>query len=312
MVKDNRNNRTGSDPIARADQADALIARLESRIAETASKRARALGVIAAPGLVEPHRDFHAYALGADQADCELATDDARAMRGLMSIGPTRLADLLDKAAQQTPSIHVTRLWRALLDTDHAGLTQRGAAVDGRRLQATDGISRDQRSVFEAAAARCGIFEVHRDQRAYTLGADLFYCNLTADDAVAMLGLMSVGPVRLAEELRAAAAREGEVYVARLWPRLLALRRDDYEARGRFVRWQRRWARYAVAVESWRVSSRRDDEDWRAQSMTVRQRHFVRDTAIMVGCSIPEGMNRGTAHDWLLETGANTIFRTEA
>lgn len=46
--------------------------------------------------------------------------------------------------------------------------------------------------------------------------------------------------------------------------------------------------------------------------MTVRQRHFVRDTAIMVGCDIPAGMNRGGAHDWLMQTGANTIFRKEA
>jgi hypothetical protein len=303
---------TSDERIARGQRADALIAKLESTIALTAAQRKQALGVIAAPGLVEPHRDHHAYALGADQADCELATGDARLMRGLMSVGPTRLADMLETAARQSPSILVTRLWRHLLDTDPADFERRGAAVDAKRLKAANGVSQDQLSVFEAAVARYGVAEVHRDQRAFTFGADLYYCGLIADDANAMLGLMSIGPVRLAEQLRRAAARRGELYVARLWPELLAMHRDDYEARGRYVSWQRRWARYSVEAEAWRVSSRREQDDWRKRPMTARQRHLVRDTAISLGLTIPEGMDRGAAHDWLWRSGANIIFRKEA
>lgn len=303
---------TSDERVTRARRADALIAKLESTIALTAAQRRQALGVLAAPGLVEPHRDHHAYALGADQADCELATGDARLMRGLMSLGPTRLADMLETAAARAPSILVTRLWRDLLDADPADFDRRGAAVDAKRLQAANAVSQDQRSVFEAAVARCGIVEVHRDQRAFTLGADLYYCGLIADDANAMLGLMSIGPVRLAEQLRRAGALRGELYVARLWPELLAIHRDDYEARGRYVSWQRRWARYSVEVEAWRVSSRREHDDWRKRPMTSRQRHFVRDTAITLGLAIPEEMDRGAAQDWLSRSGANIIFRKEA
>ena len=45
--------------------------------------------------------------------------------------------------------------------------------------------------------------------------------------------------------------------------------------------------------------------------MTSDQRHLVRDTAIIRGAEIPEAMDRGAAHDWLMAMGANTLFRKE-
>ena len=300
---------SSDDRVARAERADALIARLESRIAHDAAQRAALLGSVATLGLVEPHRSHHAYALGADQADCELASGDARALRGLMSVGPAKLADLLDAAAGETSGIHVTRLWPQLIDTDRAGFDRRGAAVDTKRL-AAGGTSGDQRTVFEAALARTSAAHGHRDEVAFVLGADLFWCGLFAADAVAMLGLMSIGPARLADELRAVASNKA-IYVARLWPALLARHREDYEARGAMLRWQRRWARYRIDFEAWLTSSRRADEDWREKPMTSRQRHMVRDTALVLQTSIPENMSCGAAHDWLLEIGANTLYRKE-
>lgn len=298
------------DRAARAARADDLIARLESQIARDAATRAVLLGSVATASLVEPHRDHHAYALGADQADCELATFDAGAMRGLMSIGPKRLADLLDKAAEHAPAFHVTRLWRGILDADRNTYRQRGAAVDAKRLAATGSVPSDQRTVFEAAVAQGGVGQIHRDQIAFTLGADLFYCGLTAHDTIAMLGLMSIGPVRLAAELRDVAGA-APVYVAKLWPELLMRHRDDYEARGHLVRWQRRWARYRTEFEAWLANPRRDEDDWRTKPMTARQRHLVRDTAIVTGSGIPEDMDCGAAHDWLMASGANALFRKE-
>lgn len=296
--------------IARAERAEALIAKLESQIARDAKTRAKLLGSVAAQGLVEPHRDYHAYALGADQADCELAIGDARPLRGLMSVGPARLADLLEQVAHAAPGTHVTRLWTRLLDSDRAEFTRRGAAADARRLSGASTLKSDQRTVFAASLARTTAAHGHRDEVAYVLGADLFACGLFADDAIAMLGLMSVGPTRLATELRTVAGRS-QVYVARLWPELLKRHRDEYEARGSLVRWQRRWARYNAEFEAWIASGRRDIDDWRPKAMTASQRHLVRDTAIICSAEIPEEMDRGTAHDWLMAMGANTIFKKE-
>ncbi|MES2337658.1 MAG: hypothetical protein V4537_06145 [Pseudomonadota bacterium] len=296
--------------VSRSERADAMIAALESRIADDATTRAALLGAVAARGLVEPHRDYHAYALGADQADCELAIGDARALRGLMSVGPAALADLLDGVARNASGMYVTRLWVHLLDTDRPQFERRGAAVDARRLADPKNPSSDQRTVFEASLAKATAAHGHRDQIAYALGADLFACGLFAEDAVAMLGLMSIGPRHLATELREVAGPL-PIYVPRLWPELLMRQRDDYEARGSLVRWQRRWARYHVEYEAWVSSARRHDDDWRPSPMTARQRHLVRDTANICGVAIPDQMDRGAAHDWLTAMGANTLFRKE-
>lgn len=309
MTKQSKHRRSTFEE--RAARADDLIAKLESQIAHDAATRAALLGSLATVGLVEPHRNHHAYALGADQADCELATSDARAMRGLMSIGPGKLADLLEETAQHSPFTHVTRLWRGILDPNRAAFFERGNAVDARRLAAATNASLDQRTVFETAIIRSGTAAPHRDQIAFALGADLFYCGLTANDAVPMLGLMSIGPARLAETLRITAVRTGEIYVARLWPHLLTVHHADYEARGLLVRWQRRWARYRTEFEAWLASPRRVEADWRAKPMTPRQRHLVRDTAIILGSDIPEEMDCGIAHNWLMASGANALFRKE-
>lgn len=306
-----RARRVSDDHASRGERADALIAMLESQIACDSKARARLLGMLAAPGLVEPHRDHHAYALGADQADCELATSDARAMRGLMSIGPAALADLLEKAGRPAPATHVTRLWCGILATDRERFVARGAAVDAKRLAQGGDTPSEQQTVFEAALARVGVLEVHRDQRAFALGADGFFCGLTAQDAIAMLGLMSIGPLRLAEQLRDVEGGEKNTYVTRLWAGILARQREEYEARGQMVRWQRRWVRYNVEFEAWLASPQRREENWREKPMTARQRHLVRDTAIITARTIPDEMDCGAAHDWLMVAGANALYRKE-
>ncbi|MBV8849221.1 MAG: hypothetical protein JOZ16_06510 [Methylobacteriaceae bacterium] len=308
-MADKSSPRGGPKRAKRDADTRALINRLESRAALIASEKATALGVLAAPGLVEPHRSHHAYALGGDQVDCELATSDARAMRGLMSLGATALAALLDSVAAAQPSMHVTRLWSILLATDRDRFEARGTAVDRNRLVGGGGTAGDEKTVFEASLASSGIVDAHRDQHAFALGSDLFYCGLVANDAIPMLGLMSTGPACVAAELRRLGRGQATTYVGRLWREILARRRDDYEARGRLVSWQRRWARYNVAFEAWRQSGRADTVEWRPKPMTVGQRHMVRDTAIVLGIEIPAAMSRGAAHDWLMANGANALFR---
>lgn len=295
-------------PRAAADQrAAALLARLEAQVALAAAERDAALAIVRAPGVVTPHRYHHLYALGADQATCGLTVAEAQPMRGLMSIGPLPLADLLDEAAIAAPGAHVTRLWRSLLDADQSRYRARGAKVDAGRVDAGVAPLPDRRLAFGDTIDRVAAAEVHRDEHAFALGADLVLCGLSADDALALQGLMSAGPARVAAELRRAAGKEG--YVARLWLGVLARSREEYEARGAFVRWQRRWARYAERHAAWVASASYNAPDWRDQSMTPDQRATVRDTAILLGLDLPAGMTCGAAHDWLQHHGGNAVYR---
>lgn len=307
-----RQVRRQQDGEARMAQSQSLVERLESRIALAAKERAHAMQIANAPILVDPHRDHHAYALGADLVDCGLAMGDALPLRGLMSTGPANVASLLEQAAKSAPDSHVTRLWSDIINVDRARLSRRGAAVDRRRAEVEDGTSVEKQIVFANSLDRAAnIVDGHRDHHAYVLGMDAFYCGQVADDALAMLGLMSAGPQHVAAALREASVGAPREYVGRLWNTILGRSADDYKARGRFVTWQRRWVRYKVDLERWLDSLPDDGGHWRDRAMTVGQRHLVRDTAILLGLIIPYGMNRGQAHDFLMRKGGNAVYRKE-
>jgi hypothetical protein len=181
------------------------------------------------------------------------------------------------------------------------------------RLEQDIAATADQRAVLSKAFEHPIVVEPHRDHHAYHLGADLFYCGLATGDGLAMMGLMSMGPAHVARLLAEAAKSTPNVYVARLWPRLLHGNRGEYEARGRFVSWQRRWARYKSESYSWRKrQTDSDDTSWRDLHMSSGQRDLVQDTAILLDLDIPEGMDRGRAHDWLMRNGANAVYRKGA
>jgi hypothetical protein len=178
------------------------------------------------------------------------------------------------------------------------------------RLEQQIAATPDQRAVLTKAFEHPVVVEPHRDHHAYVLGSDLFYCGLATADGYAMMGLMSVGPARLAALLAEAALTRPNSYVSRLWPILIDANRAEYEARGRYVSWQRRWATYREEADSW-AAREPDATGWRALHMTSGQRYLVRDCAILRRVEIPDEMDRGQAHDWLMLNGANTVFRKE-
>jgi hypothetical protein len=181
-----------------------------------------------------------------------------------------------------------------------------------RYLEGEIAATADQRVVLLKALNSSGIEEPHRDHHAYHLGADAHYCGLASGDALAMMGLLSTGPANVGRLLVEAAKAIPNIYVGRLWPRLIDANRDEYEARGRHVAWQRRWAAYKVDHDSWVASLADATDDWRARAMTSGQRHLVRDTAVLLDIDIPQGMTRGAAHDWLTRHGANIVYRKQA
>lgn len=199
--------------------------------------------------------------------------------------------------------------------------TKASSAADARakatrlitRLETEIAATADQRAVMSKAFDHPVVVEPHRDHHAYHLGADLHFCGLATGDGLAMMGLMSMGPAHVAALLAVAAKDHPAIYVARLWPRLIDANREEYEARGRFVRWQRRWAMYKEEADSWRgYFLESPDGSWRELHMTSSQRYLVQDCAVLARIDIPEGMTRGAAHDWLQKNGANAVYRKGA
>jgi hypothetical protein len=178
-----------------------------------------------------------------------------------------------------------------------------GACALITRLESEIAASADQRRVLFKALDDAAVVEPHRDHHAYHLGADLHYCGLAAGDATAWMGLMSIGPANVGKLLCELATTKPHVYVGRVWGELIDARRNEFEARGRYVQWQRRWARYKVNAAGWARS---------AMHMTSGQRALVQDCATMLGVDLPQNLNRGAAHDWLRRHGANIVYRKEA
>ncbi|MBA4773233.1 MAG: hypothetical protein H2054_09005 [Sphingomonas sp.] len=190
--------------------------------------------------------------------------------------------------------------------------TKERAHVLAAKLERNIAATADQRAVLTKAFEHPIVVEPHRDHHAYTLGADAFYCGLATGDAHAMMGLMSTGPANVARLLLDAAKAAPNIYVTRLWPRIIDANRDEYEARGRYVSWQRRWARYKEDHDDFVDRNSSGDDSWRDLHMTSGQRHLVQDSAVMLDIDIPEAMTRGRAHDWLMRHGANVVYRKGA
>lgn len=191
---------------------------------------------------------------------------------------------------------------------DRADTKQRANTL-AAKLEHQIAATADQRAVLTKAFEHPIVVEPHRDHHAYVLGADLFYCGLATEDGFAMMGLMSTGPANVARLLLEAAEAMPNIYVARLWPRLIGTNRVEYDARGRYVSWQRRWARYKEDLDGFLATADIEGDTWRDLHMSSAQRHLVQDSAIMLDIDIPEEMTRGAAHDWLMRHGANVVYR---
>lgn len=190
-----------------------------------------------------------------------------------------------------------------------SGDTKQRARALAAKLEHEIAATADQRAVLTKAFEHPVVVEPHRDHHAYHLGADLFYCGLATGDGLALMGLMSTGPANVARLLLDAAKTTPNIYVARLWPRIVNASRDEYEARGRYVSWQRRWARYKEDQDGFVAMISPNNDGWRDLHMSSDQRHLVQDSAIMLDIDIPEELTRGEAHDWLMRHGANVVYR---
>lgn len=192
--------------------------------------------------------------------------------------------------------------------TDRTDTKQRASTLVAK-LEHEIAATADQRAVLTKAFEHPIVVEPHRDHHAYHLGGDLFYCGLATGDALAMMGLMSTGPANVARRLLEAAKTAPHMYVARLWPRIIDANREEYEARGRYVSWQRRWAHYKEGLDGFLATADIEGDTWRNLHMSSAQRHLVQDSAIMLDIDVPDEMTRGEAHDWLMSNGANVTYR---
>ncbi|NBB40101.1 MULTISPECIES: hypothetical protein [Sphingomonadaceae] len=109
------------------------IAQRENRLAEARREQREARRDVTAGDTVEPHRNWHAYALGGDLADCGLQGGDAYALMGLRSLPIPRLVRLLLDAHDERPGIYLGRLLPGIIDTHRDELHARGLALSWQR-----------------------------------------------------------------------------------------------------------------------------------------------------------------------------------
>ena len=127
-----------------------LVSSLEHVIAAPANARAVMMKAMDIGSLDEPHRDHHAYSLGADLHFCGLATGDSLPLMGLFSLGPKMLAALLLTAAADHPNVYVGRLWLVLIEANRFDLEKRGLFVRWQRGWARYKIDCDSWGRFQA------------------------------------------------------------------------------------------------------------------------------------------------------------------
>ena len=86
-------------------------------------------------------------------------------------------------------------------------------------------------------------------------------------------------------------------------------KKDVLAARAAVMQWTTRKAAYAADRASWKAAKPEKGNGWRALPMTASQRYLIADTALILEIEVPEGLNRGTASDWLEANGAHVINR---
>ena len=80
-------------------------------------------------------------------------------------------------------------------------------------------------------------------------------------------------------------------------------------ARAAVMQWTKRKAAYEADRASWKAAKPEQGDDWCALPMTASQRYLIADTALILEIEVPEGLDRGTASDWLEANGAHLINR---
>ncbi len=122
-----------ADPMTERRQASAEVEQLEREVAATKDQIEVLRKALDRSPAAEPHRDYHAYALGADLHFAGLTAADATALTGLWSTGPANVAKLLMIAAETNPATYVLRLLPSILNAHRDELEARGRLVQWRR-----------------------------------------------------------------------------------------------------------------------------------------------------------------------------------
>jgi len=90
---------------------------------------------------------------------------------------------------------------------------------------------------------------------------------------------------------------------------ILARHGDYLEKLSAALQWETRKVAYDEDCASWKTAEADCGVAWREMPMTRGQRFLIADTAALLEIEIPEGMDRGTAADWLDANDANVVLR---
>lgn len=162
-------------------------------------------------------------------------------------------------------------------------------------------------------ASETGGRHPHRNWHVFSLGADLVNHGLSGYDADAISGIWHLSAAAMIAFLTDADKEcDGGECVGKLLKRIIDRHSDDLSLMGAEAAWNRRWWGYHQDVARWKaqpdvVKTGR----WRQRPMTYAQRALVQTTAVQLGITLPEGLNRGTAADWLDQHGANLSYRQD-
>lgn len=150
-----------------------------------------------------------------------------------------------------------------------------------------------------------------REYHKLAIGGVLFQLAFRADDANALEALLRM-PVAEFRRLRQASTGDPNATLAQVLRRLIDENSETLDARGRSHILARRRDAYLHDAESWKQDGdQRADASWRAKYMTRGQRHLIHQLCLAKGIAPPEGLNRGTASDWLEASGAHHIYGKE-
>jgi hypothetical protein len=187
-------------------------------------------------------------------------------------------------------SFERTTMMRAALDARHQAY-----AIHRRDLLRSEQtlVKRDPKQIASAIA----------------LGMVLTRVGLRMEDSWRLDGLLS-GPVAdLVEWIQTAARHLPDANAGDVLVRAIDLKQAELQALGEYAAWKRRADRYFEDHQSWLSVEAQNAAAWRDMPMSGEQQHLLRASCALLEIALPEGLMRGTAHDWLRDANANLAYR---
>lgn len=143
-----------------------------------------------------------------------------------------------------------------------------------------------------------------------TLGAVMVAAGFQAADADALAGLLGSSVSRLQDGLADRNPSQTDKTAGQALADLLDVNVQEFEAKGLYAAWDRRFQLYAEDRAEWLKRDRefRLEGAWRSAEMTAGQRWLVRVTCRVLRMPMPGHLLRGQAADWLEAHGANLNY----